>query len=67
LKAFFLDIRGNLLGTLPFPDAQVEDYWYNGEVHSRVADVDGDGQQEVVFPRQNGRVKVIKKRLDAGS
>lgn len=61
LKAFFLDLRGNLVGTLPFSDAQIEGYWYNGEVHSRVADVDGDGKQEVVFPRQDGHVMVIKR------
>jgi len=63
LKAFFLDLQGNLVGTLPFADAQFEGYWYNGEVHSRVADVDGDGQEEIIFPRQNGRVMVIKKRM----
>ena len=63
LKAFFLGLRGNLVGTLPFRDAQIEGYWYNGEVHSRVADVDSDGQQEVVFTRQDGRVMVIKKRI----
>lgn len=66
LKAFFLDLHGNLLGTLPFGDAQIEGYWYNGEVRSRVADVDGDGQQEVVFPRQDGHVMVIKKRVGDG-
>jgi len=63
LKAFFLDLQGKLVGTLPFEDAQIEGYWYNGEVRSRVADVDGDGQQEMVFPRQDGRVMVIKKRV----
>jgi hypothetical protein len=62
LKAFFLDLQGNLLGTLPFQDAQIEGYWYNGEVHSKVADVDGDGGEEIVFPRQNGQVMVIKRR-----
>ena len=62
LRAFFLDLRGNLIATLPFEDAQIEGYWYNGEVRSRVADVDGDGQQEIVFPRQDGRVMVIVKR-----
>ena len=61
LQAFFFDLRGHLLGTLPFGDAQVEGYWYNGEVRSRVADVDGDGQQEIVFPRQDGHAMVIKK------
>ena len=63
LRAFFLDLEGTLVGTLPFRDAQVEGYWYNGEVHSLVADVDGDGQQEVVFPRQDGRVMIIKRDL----
>jgi len=63
LKAFFLNLNGELLGTLPFTDAQIENYWYNGECHSRVADVDGDGQQEVVFPRQDGHVAVIKKHI----
>ncbi len=63
LKAFFLDLKGNLVGVLPFQDAQIEGYWYNGEVRSRVADVDGDGQQEVVFTKQDGHVMVIKKRI----
>ncbi|MBN1640842.1 MAG: VCBS repeat-containing protein [Anaerolineae bacterium] len=61
LSARTFDLQGNLLGTLPFPDAQVEGYWYNGEVRSRVADVDGDGRQEIVFPRQDGCVMVIAK------
>lgn len=61
LKAFFLDLQGGLAGVLPFEDAQIEGYWYNGEVASRVADVDGDGCEEVVFPRQDGWVMVIKK------
>ena len=63
LHAFFFDLQGQLLAALPFPDAQIEGYWYNGEVSSRVADVDGDGQQEVVFPRQSGELMVVKKRV----
>jgi hypothetical protein len=63
LDAFLLNLRGEMVGTLPFEDAQMEGYWYNGEVRSRVADVDGDGQQEIVFPRQDGHVMIIKKRL----
>jgi hypothetical protein len=62
LSAFFLDLRGHLLWRMPFRDAQIEGYWYNGEVRSRVADVDGDGEQEVVFPRQDGHVMIIKRR-----
>jgi hypothetical protein len=64
LQASFFDLRGNLLATMPFEDAQIEGYWYNGEVRSRVADVDGDGRPEVVFPRQNGRVMIVKKTGD---
>jgi len=62
LRAFILDSAGGLLATVPFQDAQIEGYWYNGEVRSRVADVDGDGCDEVVFPRQSGHVMVLKKR-----
>ncbi len=62
LKAFFLGLDGQLRDTLPFYDAQIEGYWYNGEVRSRVADVDGDGLQEVVIPKQDGHVMVIKKQ-----
>jgi hypothetical protein len=62
LKVFFLDTDGRLRGILPFHDRRIKGYWYNGEVHSRVADVDNDGCQEVVFPCQDGRVMVIKKR-----
>jgi hypothetical protein len=61
LCAHFLDTQGQVLGAISFPDAQIEGYWYNGEVASRVADVDGDGRAEVIFPRQSGRVMVIKK------
>lgn len=61
LKAFFLDINGKLKHAMPFKDAQIEGYWYNGEVSSIVDDVDGDGMQEVVFPRQDGKVMIIKK------
>ncbi len=62
LTAFFVSAEGELIGTMPFEDSQIEGYWYNGEVRSRVADVDGDGHPEVVFPRQNGRVAIIKKK-----
>jgi hypothetical protein len=62
LKVFFVDIDGRLLGVLPYSDRQPEGYFYNAEVHSHVADVDGDGHQEVVFPRQDEHVMVIKKR-----
>jgi hypothetical protein len=61
LRASFFDLQGNLLAAMPFQDAQIEGYWYNGEVRSRVADVDGDGMQEIVFPRQDGRVMIVKK------
>ena len=63
LKALFMDLKGNLLGELPFDDAKMRDYFYNGETHSRVADVDGDGQEEIVFPKQDGHVMIIKKRF----
>jgi len=64
LNSIFIDLRGNFLGELPFDDSQIEGYYYNGEVHSKVADVDGDGMQEIVYPKQNGRVMVIKKQKD---
>lgn len=63
LKAFFLDLKGTLLGAVPFADAQTEGYFYNGEVHSRVADVDGDGRPEILFPRQDGKAMLIAKRM----
>jgi len=62
LIALFMDINGNLLGTLPFKETQLEGYYYNGEVHSKVADVDGDGCEEIVFIKQYGHVMIIKKR-----
>lgn len=61
LQASFFDLRGNLLAAMPFEDAQIEGFWYNGEVRSRVADVDGDGRPEIVFPRQDGYVMIVKK------
>ena len=63
LKALFMDERGELIGELPFGDSQIKGYFYNGEVHSRVADIDGDGQQEIVFPKQDGHIMIIKKRI----
>jgi len=64
LKALFIDACGNLLGELPFADSQIKGYFYNGEVHSHVADVDGDGEMEIVFPKQDGHVMIIKKKID---
>lgn len=61
LQASLFDLRGNLLAAMPFEDAQIEGYWYNGEVRSRVSDVDGDGRPEIVFPRQDGHVMIVKK------
>ena len=61
LKGLFMDLRGNLLSELPIDDAQIRGYYYNGETHSKVADVDGDGQQEIVFPKQDGHVMIIKR------
>ena len=58
-----MDLQGNPYGEIPFDDAQIKDYFYNGEVHSRVADVDGDGEQEIVFPKQDGHIMIIKKRI----
>jgi len=63
LNCLFMDIHGNQVGELPFDDMQIEGYFYNGETHSKVADVDGDGQQEIVFPKQDGRIMIIKKRV----
>jgi len=63
LSGLFMDIYGNQVGELPFDDMQIKGYFYNGETHSKVADIDGDGQQEIVFPKQNGRIMVIKKRV----
>lgn len=62
LKAFFLDLNGDLIEAVPFRDAQIEGYWYNGEVRSRVADVDGDGRQEIVFPKQDGHVMIVRNQ-----
>ncbi|MCL2814871.1 MAG: FG-GAP-like repeat-containing protein [Oscillospiraceae bacterium] len=62
LNALFLDSEGNLVGEMPFDDAQIEGYYYNGEVHSKAADIDGDGRQEVAFTKQDGHVMVIKKK-----
>jgi len=63
LKALFMDENGGFAGELPFEDAQIEGYYYNGEVQSKVADVDGDGFREIVFPKQDGTVMIIKKAV----
>ena len=57
----FIGLQGQLTGALPFDDAQIAGYYYNGEVHSKTADVDGDGKQEIIYPKQNGRIMVIKR------
>lgn len=67
LQWFFLDLDGKPLGIIPFEDAQIEGYWYNGEVASKVADVDGDGDQEIVFPKQDGHAVVIEKLESASA
>ena len=61
LTGLFLDINGNLKGQMPFSDSRIKGYYYNGETHSRAADVDGDGHPEIVFPRQDGHVMIIKR------
>jgi len=63
LTCLFMDLQGNLVGELPFNDSQIKGYFYNGEVHSRVADIDGDGEQEIVFTKQDGHVMIIKKKI----
>ena len=62
LIGLFMDLYGNLIGELPFENAQIAGYYYNGETHSKAADVDGDGRQEIVFVKQDGHVMIIKKR-----
>jgi len=61
LTGLFLDLNGNLINEIPINDAQIQGYYYNGEVHSRTADVDGDGQTEIVFPRQDGHIMIIHR------
>ena len=61
LKLSFFDLEGKLLGTLPFPNTCKSGFWYNGEVRSRVADMDNDGECEWAFPRQDGKVMIVKK------
>ena len=63
LNAAFMDFDGNYIGGVPFDDSQIKGYFYNGEVQSKVADVDGDGIQEVIFPKQDGRIMIIKKEI----
>jgi len=59
----FIDLQGNLLGELPYDDAQVEGYYYNGETHSKVVDVDSDGHPEIIYPKQDGHIMIIKKKV----
>ena len=61
LSGFFMDLRGNPTGEIHYDETRVEGFYYNGEVHSRVADVDGDGRPEIVFPKNDGRVMMVKR------
>jgi len=61
-KCLFIDLSGTVSGELPYEDALIPGYYYNGEVHSKIADVDNDGYLEVVYPKQNGNVMIIKKK-----
>lgn len=61
LKLSFFDLQGRVLATLPFQNTCLNGFWYNGEVRSRVTDMDNDGAREWVFPRQDGKVMIIKK------
>lgn len=67
LKLFFFDLEGHLLHEMPFRDTRHCGFWYNGEVRSHIADMDGDGYPEWVFPRQDGRVMIIKKERTAST
>lgn len=61
LKIFVFNPLGKLLAEIPFHEIRRKDFFYNGEVHSRVTDIDGDGLMEYVFPCQNGKVIVVGK------
>lgn len=54
-----LDPEGGLVAKLPFTDTKRPDWYYNGENMAQVADVDGDGRDEYVFPTMDGRVLLV--------
>ena len=63
LKIFVLDPYELQVREIYFMDTMRKDFFYNGEVRSRATDVDGDGRPEYVFPRQDGKVMIIGKRV----
>ena len=62
LKIFVFSVEGELLAEIQYTDTRREGFFYNGEVRSRVLDIDGDGKTELIFPRQDGNVMIIGKK-----
>lgn len=59
LKIALVDAFGNERLRIPFEDHRVEGWTYNFENSPAVADVDGDGREEFVFPTCKGTLMVV--------
>jgi len=54
-----LDPYGEVVLKVPFEDMSVPGWFYNFENSPAVADVDGDGREEFVFPTRRGTLLVL--------
>ena len=56
-----LDPYGNVVLKIPFEDESISGWFYNAENSPAVADVDGDGKEEFVFPTRKGNLLILGK------
>ena len=61
VNLYVLGLDGEVREKIPFRDAAVRGWWYNGENRPLVLDVDGDGKQEWVWQSRLGAALVVKK------
>ncbi|HIE03323.1 MAG TPA: VCBS repeat-containing protein [Candidatus Latescibacteria bacterium] len=54
-----LDPYGEVVLRVPFEDTSVPGWFYNFENSPAVADVDGDGREEFVFPTRRGSLLIL--------
>ena len=56
-----LNVKGTIEQELSFDDERHAGWLYHGDNMAKLADVDGDGIDEYVFPTQSGHILIVGK------